>query len=263
MGAMDMAGSPAAGVAGVNCEFCGTPVLTGAKLCAACRSALKRARNEPSSVLLPLVRRASDTIERRRARKAAKADADGKPAVLIPPPVARRRSATPALVGVMLAAVCITGYAILQVSEHATPLPEAASDAAAALQPVALPTATPAPAAPAPMAPIVLPAEVEVGPAPPPVAKPHASARKPVIAPETVPARIAAPAPMEAIVAPPVAPKATQPTDRRTQLRNRFAQCTSSDVLEQAFCEQRARIELCDGLWGSVPQCPPQRDYGN
>jgi hypothetical protein len=36
-----------------------------------------------------------------------------------------------------------------------------------------------------------------------------------------------------------------------------------SDVLEKAFCEQRARVDLCDGLWGSVPQCPPQRDYGN
>lgn len=263
MGAMDMAGSPAGGAAGVNCEFCGTPVLTGAKLCAACRSALKRARNEPSSVLLPLVRRASDTLERRRARKAAKAGADGKAAVLIPPPVARRRSATPALVGVMLAAVCITGYAILQVSEHATPLPAPADDTAATPPPAAAPAMTPTPTAPAPMAPIVVPAEIDVGPAPHPVAKPHANVRKPVIAPDTVPTRIAAPAAIAPIVAPPVAPKATQPADRRTQLLNRFAQCPSSDVLERAFCEQRARIELCDGLWGSVPQCPAQRDYGN
>jgi hypothetical protein len=224
---------------------------------------LKRARNEPSSVLLPLVRRASDTIERRRARKAAKVDPDDKAAVLIPPPVARRRSATPALVGVMLAAVCITGYAILQVSEHATALPEPAADTAATLQSAAPSATTPAPSAPAPMAPIVLPAEVDVGPAPHPVVKPHANLRKPVIAPDTVPTRIAPPAAILAIVAPPVAPKAAQPADRRTQLRNRFAQCTSSDVLEQAFCEQRARLDLCDGLWGSVPQCPPQRDYGN
>jgi hypothetical protein len=269
MGAMDMAGDPATAgsvAQGVNCEFCGTPVLGGTKLCTACRSALKRARNEPSSVLSPLMRRASDTIERRRARKAAKAGTDGKAAAVIPPPVARRRSATPALVGVVLAAVCITGYAILQVSEHAVPLPEPASDTATTAQPAgdAMPAATPPAAAePAPMAPIVLPAEVEVEPLPHPAAKPHASARKPVIAPETVPARIAAPAAILQPVAPPVAPAAPQPADRRTQLRERFAQCTMSDVLEKAFCEQRARVDLCDGLWGSVPQCPPQRDYGN
>jgi hypothetical protein len=257
MGTMDMAGNPAAGGQALNCEFCGTPVLTGAKLCAACRSALKRARNEPSSVLLPLMRRASDTIERRRARKAAKAGADGKAAVVIPPPMPRRRSATPALVGVMLAAVCITGYAILQVSEHAAPPPPEQTEPA-----VAAPAAETT-AAPAPLAPIVLPAEVDVGPAPHAAPKPHASVRRPVIAPETVPTRIAAPAPILALVAPPVAPKASQPPDRRTQLRDRFAQCTMSDVLEKAFCEQRARVDLCDGLWGSVPQCPPQRDYGN
>jgi hypothetical protein len=46
-------------------------------------------------------------------------------------------------------------------------------------------------------------------------------------------------------------------------LRNAFTQCPKDDVLKRAFCEQGARIALCDGLWGSVPQCPAQRDYGN
>lgn len=96
----------------MNCEFCGTTVLPGAKLCAACRSALKRARNDPASVLQPLVKRASDTLQRRRQRKAA-AQGD-KAAAVIPPPVGARRSATPAVVGAIAAALCVIGYMILQ-----------------------------------------------------------------------------------------------------------------------------------------------------
>jgi hypothetical protein len=260
MGAMEMAGDRALGAAqSVNCEFCGTPVLTGAKLCKACRSALKRARNEPTSVLSPLVKRATDSIERRKARKSAKARDGDKSAIVIPPPVGRRRSATPALVGTLLAAVCITGYAILQVSEHAPP-PEHAMQNPDATQGVPLPAT--APAVPAALAPIVLPPEAEPEPAPHLAPRAHGAARRLVVAPDSVPVPIAAPAPIIQQAPPPELPKVQSPPDRRAQLRSAFAQCTSTDVLAKAFCEQRARIDLCDGLWGSVPQCPAQRDYG-
>lgn len=260
MGAMEMAGDGALGAAqSVNCEFCGTPVLTGAKLCKACRSALKRARNEPTSVLSPLVKRATDTIERRKARKSAKAGNGDKSAIVIPPPVGRRRSATPALVGTLLAAVCITGYAILQVSEHAPP-PEHAIPGPES-SPVAQSPATP-PAVPAALAPIVLPPEAEPEPAPHLAPRAHGAVRRLVVAPDSVPTPIAAPAPIIQQAPPPALPKVQSPPDRRAQLRNAFAQCTQDDVLAKAYCEQRARIDLCDGLWGSVPQCPAPRDYG-
>lgn len=259
MGAMEMAGERALGAQSVNCEFCGTPVLTGAKLCKACRSALKRARNEPTSVLSPLVKRASDTIERRKARKSAKARDADKSAIVIPPPVGRRRSATPALVGTLLAAVCITGYAILQVSEHAPP-PEHVTESPDVPANGAARGASPQ--VPAPLAPIVLPPEAEPEPVPHVAPRTHGPVRKLVVAPDSVPAPIAAPAPIVQQAPPPVLPRIQSPPDRRGQLRNAFAQCTSDDVLAKAYCEQKARIEFCDGLWGSVPQCPAQRDYG-
>jgi hypothetical protein len=263
---MEMAGNPAFGtVQSVNCEFCGTPVLAGAKLCTACRSALKRARHEPSSVLSPLAKGGADTREGRKARKAAKAAkaAQAGDSSVIPPPVARRRSTTPALAGALLAAVCITGYAILQLSEHAPPAPPSL-ETFPSLAPPAAESAPAAPPAVAPATPAAVQAPVEVAAPPaPPAPHPRHVQRKLVLSPDSVPTRIAAPGAFTKALPPPVLPKPVAPPDRRTLLQQRFAACVNPEVLAQAFCEQRARIELCDGLWGSVPQCPAQRDYGS
>jgi hypothetical protein len=249
----------------VNCEFCGTTVLPGAKLCAACRSALKRARNDPASVLQPLVKRASDTLQRRRQRKAA-AQGDKAPAAaaVIPPPVGAHRGVTPAVVAAIAAALCVIGYVILQHRDDGaradSPMTLAAPAAAAAAA-SAVPDAGPGPRpSRAPLSPIVSPAAPEIAAGPQPANK--AKRARPKELPALLPLPLEAPAVIaQPLPAPRVAVKSAPP-DRRTQLRSAFDHCASTDVLGQAFCEQRARIELCDGLWGTVPQCPAQRDYG-
>lgn len=244
----------------MNCEFCGTTVLPGAKLCAACRSALKRARNDPASVLQPLVKRASDTLQRRRQRKAA-AQGD-KAAAVIPPPVGARRSVTPAVVGAIAAALCVIGYVILQHRDdgaRADPPVTLAAPVAAGAAASAAPDGGPEPSL-APLSPIVSPAAPEIEAVPHPANK--VKRARPKELPALLPLPLEAPAVIaQPLPAPRVTVKAATP-DRRTQLRNAFDHCASTDVLGQAFCEQRARIELCDGLWGTVPQCPAQRDYG-
>ncbi len=240
----------------LKCEFCGSTVLPGAKLCSACRSALKRARHEPSSVLQPLVKRASDTLQRRRSRKDRDADADAKSAAMIPPPVDTRRGRTPAFVGALAVAVCIVGYVILQ---HRDDGARADPSLPAITQPAGV--AAGVEHAPPPIAPLAEPVPPVIDPIPE-IPKPRhfrVKAPPPVISPLPL-----HPAPAVQPVAPPVAVlPAPQPPDRKTKLRNAFNACASTDVLAQAFCEQRARNELCDGLWGAVPQCPPQRDYGS
>lgn len=244
----------------MNCEFCGTTVLPGAKLCAACRSALKRARNDPASVLQPLVKRASDTLQRRRQRKAA-AQGD-KAAAVIPPPVGARRSATPAVVGAIAAALCVIGYMILQHRDDGARADPPVTLVAPVAAGVAASVAPDGGAGPnlAPLSPIVSPAAAEIE------AIPHPANKAKRARPKELPALLPLPLEAPAVIAQPLpAPRVTvkaAPPDRRTQLRNAFDRCASTDVLGQAFCEQRARIELCDGLWGTVPQCPAQRDYG-
>ena len=180
---------------------------------------------------------------------------------MIPPALDGRRSAAPAYIGAIAVAICVIGYVILQ---HRDDGARANPAQASVSEPAASAAASKAPLDLAPLAILALPAIEDIDPAP---RAPVSAARK---HPKINPA-IIAPLPMEVTapvaqpIAPPVAIAATPPAppDRRTQLRNRFAGCASTEVLAQAYCEQRARIELCDGLWGSVPQCPPQRDYGS
>jgi hypothetical protein len=237
----------------VNCEFCGSTVLPGAKLCSACRSALKRARNDPLSVLQPLGKRGMDAAQRSAADKEG-ASADVAEATR----ATKRRGVTPALVGALAVATCIVGYVMLQHRDDGARADPPSED-------VVHSTAATAPAVHelAPLAPLVSPRAPEIEPVPQ-SAKRHAKPREamlPTIAPlpveVTAPLAQPLPAPV-AMVKPPAAPP-----DRRTQLRNAFARCASPDALQQAFCEQRARIDLCDGLMGSVPQCPAAREYGN
>lgn len=244
----------------MDCEFCGSTVLPGAKLCGACRSALKRARNDPLSVLQPLVKRASDTLQgKSRKSKVRAGGASDAAGAGIPVQVARRRGMTPALVGALAAAVCIVGYMILQHRDdgaRADPPPDGLTQSVRGGADVAQ--------APAPLAPLVLPRAPDIEPVPQAARVRHARPREvpvPVITPlpieVTAPLAQPLPAPV-AMVKPPPAPP-----DRRTQLRNAFARCNNTDSLEQAYCEQRVRIDLCDGLAGSVPQCPAPREYGN
>ncbi|MEP7064039.1 MAG: hypothetical protein ABI881_16745 [Betaproteobacteria bacterium] len=237
----------------MNCEFCGSTVLPGAKLCSACRSALKRARNDPLSVLQPLGKRNRDAAQHGAADEANASAGDAGVT-----PVTKRRGITPALVAALAVAICIIGYVALQHRDdgaRADPPSDAVVQSSASTAPAVHELS--------PLAPLVSPRAPQMEPVPQ-AAKRHAKPREPLVPtmaplPVEVAAPLAQPLPAPvAMVKPPAAPP-----DRRTQLRNAFAQCASTDALQQAFCEQRARIDFCDGLAGSVPQCPTAREYGN
>jgi hypothetical protein len=253
----------------VNCEFCGSTVLPGAKLCAACRSALKRARAEPSSVLQPLAKRAASTLTQKRKSRKAKAAGGDKAAAVIPPALDARRGVTPAVVGALAVVLCIIGYVVLQHGDHGalSAAPDAANAPAVSAAPA---TASPSASAPeglTPLPPItlpptVVPAAAEAEPVARPPGRAKRVARKAPVVPPMMPLPIEIAAPAAQPLPAPVAAAKPPPPDRRARVKNAFAQCASDDVLQQAFCEQRARIDLCEGLWGTAPQCPAQRDYG-
>lgn len=252
-------------------------MLPGAKLCAACRSALKRARADPSSVLQPLVGRAGGTSPQRKSRKARRTDngdgvTDGKAAIVIPPPVDSRRGVTPAIVGAIAAAICIIGYVILQHGDDGARADPSADAAVSTAVSTAVPTPATTPAAPAAagvpglaaLPTIAVPVATELATLPHGAVKPKKAARRApnVPAMTTLPIEVAAPAAQQ-LPSPVAIVTAAPPPDKRTRVRIAFAKCAVDNLLQQAFCEQRARNELCEGLWGTVPQCPAQRDYGN
>ncbi|MEO8848371.1 MAG: hypothetical protein ABI440_07055 [Casimicrobiaceae bacterium] len=220
---------------------------------------MKRARNDPSSVLQPLAKRASDTLQMRGGRTSRKNSTDAQAAAVILPPAKTSRSAMRAVIAVLALGLGVIGYLYVQhraEDSHVVVAPAMTVPPVVAT-PLPMPALAPLPALANTLAPAI-----QLVPELP--AKPR---RRGVKAP--VPVVIA---PLPQVIAPPVQevplPKANivavqQPPDRRLQLRQRFAGCANTDVLAKAYCEQRARLELCDGLWGAVPQCPPQRDYGN
>ena len=64
-------------------------------------------------------------------------------------------------------------------------------------------------------------------------------------------------APSPAVPVPPVPPA---PVDAWRPLRDTLAACSRlSSIWDRATCEQRARLEHCDGHWGNVALCPSGR----
>ncbi len=73
-----------------------------------------------------------------------------------------------------------------------------------------------------------------------------------------------APAPpaMAVAIPEPVAPAPPAPPpkpERIVQLNDALARCVGQDLIQRAVCEQRARLQHCEGYWGQVPQCPGGR----
>jgi hypothetical protein len=257
----------------VNCEFCGSPSLHGAKLCAACRSALKRARHDPVSVLDALQKSKSATRRRNRQKDTVTT----LPPMGATPP--RRRGPAPAVVGGILAILCLLTYGLLQHLDGSARagLPvqveaNAPVDATAQSSPaMPTPATDPAPAGtdaslipPSTQPPQSMPDSVE----PLPVEPSHVVAPRPKHkappAPPAPPVEVIMPTiPAPAPEPPPPPPKPAPPPTRESQLAAAFAACTSSDALEKAICQQRARVDFCEGYWGLVPQCPARRESGS
>ncbi|MEO6748043.1 MAG: hypothetical protein ABI294_00465, partial [Casimicrobiaceae bacterium] len=44
--------------------------------------------------------------------------------------------------------------------------------------------------------------------------------------------------------------------DRWSQMASEIDACGRGNFVEKVICEQKVRINYCDGYWGKVPQCP-------
>ena len=62
--------------------------------------------------------------------------------------------------------------------------------------------------------------------------------------------------PRPAPAAPVPAPAAPPPPDRWQTMRDSLARCDREGGLGGFICDQRVRLDSCEGYWGRVPQCP-------
>jgi len=270
-----------------KCLICGRASLPGAKLCADCSSARKRAF--AATVTQPLLAAASARTGTRllkpsqsvaaTARRSAERALMAKVTPPSSPPIDEphgRRSVW--LIALVVAALVVTATFAARrsfVAPRAEPPVATEQSAPAAPEPVA--AARPQPAAtftakPGLAAPIADPAEkpsVTQEAAPP--AKADAAKRSAarsrilpaeVAPPPTEPAPVvqtlaAAPAP------PPAAPREAPRVDPWQAMSESLARCTGG-LFDRIVCDQRVRAQYCDGQWGQVPQCPSRvpNDHG-
>jgi len=269
----------------MNCTICSQPTLLGAKLCTACGSALKRARDES---ILELPKR-PDAAARDRRRMARRAPAGGNdPAVGAGTSVRLLHGwggyAALAALGVTVLMAGYLGGRSTSASETSavTPVPHAA--ALPALAPSMAPRAEPRPA------PLVLQetARVEVSPTPSVSPAQEAIAKAPVLRPAPAPVTAkessvraggvarssdvetlttpgdavepARPARIASTSAVGVAQPAPEP-DRGGSLTEMLNRCGREAFFSRPSCEQRARAQHCGGLWGQTSQCPNPMQY--
>jgi hypothetical protein len=272
----------------MKCLICAGKTLSGAKLCLPCRAALRRARDDTISELLPLPRRrealayasgssvvgalpvnAVCAARRRAARRGA------SPLRRITPAHFRRAAiASFIVVAGVVAFVTVhelqrergmaaagdgaavppagDGRAVVQRVSPSTLLGTARDENAIAANASAL---------------AAIAAETpQEFPAPPAVAAPERRVDKPVRArsrtlpvtatpillePEPPPVILRAPAPA---VAP--GPVKVAAPDRGQLLAAALARCSGDNFFSRMACEHRSRAQYCDGLWGQHPQCP-------
>ena len=265
----------------MSCTICGRPTLPGGKLCAQCKAALKRARQVTVSQLQPLPRRAQGAAKRRYAKIGAPTGPTLAAPTAFPRPESRGRL-RPAVALVALGAVVCAGAYFgtqllsaggLQSVVFASGTPAGSTTPAPAALSV-LPAAEPALREPARGAEGVLPpAQPSNGsPANSPAAKRASnaglsktaakrSADAVQVAAEPSSARVGAATEADAVAAAPSSmpappPPATPPPDRWQSMSDAIVGCGGEGFLAAVICEQRARLEYCDGHWGQVAQCP-------
>ena len=247
--------SLAAGRAAIKgCRICHGPTLPGMRLCTQCKAALKRARQETVSELVPARARAV------RAPRASKAP----PQVEAGPPRAAPNFAEVRAMAIVLSVVAAAavGYAALRLARAVPatlPSPPVASASAPAV-------AEPAPATRSePTVPTAAPLErptLFVAPASAwQVVRPPAPKRaaEPAPPPPEPPAteRFAAatepPAPQPAVA--PV-PRPAPVPDRWQLMGDAITRCGREGFFAGVICEQRVRLQYCEGYWGQAAQCP-------
>jgi len=255
----------------MKCMICGGQTLPGAKLCLPCRAALRRARDDTVSELLPLP-------GRREAFAFSQSPGAGRSPPLAPAatrlerPLRRRLTAAQLHAAAVVAFVAAAGV-LTFVTVHSAPRehPQAAA-----------PSADATPAFPPRVSPSTMlgtareeshPSEMPVADVPaatPPVPavstpverKPDRAVRAkaavraatlveldPAGVPTTAPVVIAAPAPAAVAVT-------SAPAERTSILATSLAACAGSNFFVRTACEQRTRAQFCEGKWGQTAQCP-------
>jgi len=263
----------------MRCNICGGRTLPGAKLCLPCRAALRRARDDTVSELLPIPRRLEaiafagartvsqtlDIVGVRRARR--RSNAVGPAASLATP--SRSSSLQTAAIALFALAMGFLAYGFMQQLRsgadgsvvHQWPDPMTASPqpvvspaalAAEARRNMALaplPTETSTEQAPAPEAPRVEPVKPRRNS---PAGRQAAKVESMAVAPAEVVPTIVAAAPKTAPedAAPAVAP------DRWQLLSAALGRCMTGNLFSRVACEHAARAQFCDGYWGQAAQCP-------
>jgi hypothetical protein len=269
-----------------KCLICGRASLPGAKLCADCSSARKRAF--AATVTQPLLAAASArtgtrllkpsqsvaATARRTAERALMAKATPPSSPPIEDPQGRR---SVWLIALVAAALVVTAtYAARRALVESKPEPAVALDQPASAPPAPVAVLPPVPAAtftakPGLAAPIADPAEKPgVAQEGVPAARADA-ARRAAARSRAAPVEVAPPpAEPAAIVqtlaaapAPPPAPREAPRVDPWQAMSESLARC-SGGLFDRIVCDQRVRAQYCDGQWGQVPQCPSRmpNDHG-
>lgn len=247
----------------MTCSICGKATGPGALLCRPCKAALKRARHltvqdfpgTPATVtmpgFLPSLQRSHVMLPRATAPREDAGDS-------------RRRLLLATISIALLAAAAYVGQRGMAADEpgadHATAPPAGTAIPPPAASPAAFTTVAPATAG------VKLPVA-----APPPSralamkSPPPAAARSPAKA-RTASAPVPPPAPPQEVrsaaaeVAEPVPPlpvlRAPPPPDRWQTMADALKRCANEGGFSGFICDQRVRLESCDGYWGRVAQCP-------
>jgi hypothetical protein len=263
----------------MNCTICGQATLPGAMLCRPCKAALKRARYlsvqdlPRASILRPRRRKGSAA---KRAGTQAVAASAGSPAPEAAGAARPRASSSARQLLLGAGAIAVLGLVAYFGQRHmgagaADPPAPAVRDVPVVLAPLSEPAAAAEPAVPL-AAPQVAPA-APVPPPNPPVAevsppatkagrvRPRAAPRpdpKAVAATEVPPVVVepVAPPPEPVPPPPPPAPRPAPPPDRWQTMSNALAQCAREGGFGGFLCDQKVRLDSCEGYWGRVPQCP-------
>jgi hypothetical protein len=270
-----------------KCLICGRASLPGAKLCADCSSARKRAF--AATVTQPLLAAAGARTGARllkpsqsvaaTARRTAERALSAKPDA--PQPVAApstRRAAWMVAIGIAALVVTAT-YAARHVLVAPTAEPPVVTQQAVPLDAAALAASASATPSGPRLQSVAEPPTAVIGidqptglREPSPAAKADAARRAATrtrTAPIEVPPPPAEPAPIvQTLVAVPAAapgPSAQEaPRPDPWQAMNESLARCNGGLLERIVCDQRVRAQFCDGQWGQVPQCPARvpNDHG-
>jgi hypothetical protein len=262
----------------VRCLICARPARRGATLCAQCKAAVRRARHTPNVKPeylphAPVVRTdARRSVERnhshtRPARRTTRA-------TVAPPLGGWGTYATIIAFGL---AVCLTGYLAIGDNERAfylsrTAAPPTAStdtpeDAAAKARPP-MPSLA---ADPDPPYEAVADEHLAVLESLTPAlrtnpdrkpARDGGSAKDANVAQGVTEARdvstqvpLPAVAPLAVAAAPAALAEPVAP-DRWAQLSSALSRCERENLIAGLVCKERARLQYCEGEWGTLPQCP-------